>query len=394
MLKSAPKFYEIAKRIVEITEGCILVAHNAKFDSRVLKTEFNRLGFSFERKTLCTVELSKQLIPNLPSYSLGKLVRSLGIPVSDRHRAAGDATATVKLFKMLLDKDIEKTIIKEAIRTEPKYQMEPKLTEIISNLPAVTGVYYIHKHDGEIIYIGKSKNIKSRINQHFTGQTTKSKKIRLEVATVSYEKTGSELVALLKESEEIKRNKPKFNRALRRTIFTHGLFSFKDSNGYINLKIERIKGNQKPITTFSNINAGKSFINKIIEKKQLCQKLCGLYKTKSSCFGYDIKTCLGACVSVESDEAYNKRVLSLIKSNNFKDQNMILIDSGREVDERSAILIENGVYKGFAYFNLNFQINKIDVLKSILTPMEHNKDAKHIIQSFMRRNKRLKIIKI
>ncbi len=394
MLKSAPKFYEIAKRIVEITEGCILVAHNAKFDSRVLKTEFNRLGFSFERKTLCTVELSKQLIPNLASYSLGKLVRSLGIPVSDRHRAAGDATATVKLFKMLLDKDIEKTIIKDAIRTEPKYQMEPKLTEIISNLPAVTGVYYIHKHDGEIIYIGKSKNIKSRINQHFTGQTTKSKKIRLEVATVSYEKTGSELVALLKESEEIKRNKPKFNRALRRTIFTHGLFSFKDSNGYINLKIERIKGNQKPITTFSNINAGKSFINKMIEKKQLCQKLCGLYKTKSSCFGYDIKTCLGACVSVESNEAYNKRVLSLIKSNNFKDQNMILIDSGREVDERSAILIENGVYKGFAYFNLNFQINKIDVLKSILTPMEHNKDAKHIIQSFMRRNKRLKIIKI
>mgnify|MGYP000152928503 FL=1 len=394
MLKSAPKFYEIAKRIVEISEGCILVAHNAKFDNRILKTEFNRLGFNFERETLCTVELSKQLIPNLPSYSLGKLVRSLGIPVSDRHRASGDATATVKLFKMLLDKDTEKTIVKAAIRTEPKHQMEPKLTDIISGLPAVTGVYYIHKSDGEIIYIGKSKNIKSRINQHFTGQTAKSKKIQMEVATVSYEKTGSELVALLKESEEIKRNKPKLNRALRRTIFTHGLFSFLDSNGYINLKIERIKGNQKPITTFSNINTGKSFINKMIEKEQLCQKLCGLYKTKSACFGYDIKTCLGACVSIESNKTYNKRVLNLIESNNFKDQNMILVDSGREVDERSAVLIENGVYKGFAYFNLNFQINTINVLKSIITPMEHNKDAKHIIQSYMRRGKRLKIIKI
>ncbi|MDG1314515.1 MAG: exonuclease domain-containing protein, partial [Flavobacteriaceae bacterium] len=231
MLKSAPKFYEIAKRVVEITEGCILVAHNAKFDNRILKTEFNRLGFCFKRETLCTVELSKQLIPNLPSYSLGKLVRSLGIPASDRHRASGDATATLKLFKLLLAKDIEKTIIKAAIRTEPKHQMEPKLTEIISNLPAVTGVYYIHNSDGEIIYIGKSKNIKGRINQHFTGQTTKSKKIQLEVATVSFDKTGSELIALLKESEEIKRNKPKFNRALRRTIFTHGLFSFQDSNG-------------------------------------------------------------------------------------------------------------------------------------------------------------------
>ena len=394
MLRSAPKFYEIAKRIVEITTDCILVAHNAQFDYRILKTEFRRLGFDFERENLCTVELSKKLIPDLPSYSLGKLVRSLGIPVSDRHRAAGDATATVKLFKMLLDKDVEKTIIKAAVRLDPKHQMEPKLTDIISKLPSVTGVYYIHKDDGEIIYIGKSKNIKSRINQHFTGQTPKSKKIQLEVATVTYDETGSELVALLKESEEIKRNKPKFNRALRRTVFTHGLFSFRNAEGYINLKIEKIKGKQKPITTFSNHESGKSFMNKIVEKNQLCQKLCGLYKTASSCFGYDIKSCAGACISKEPAETYNKRVLKLIESHTFKNQNMILIDHGREVDERSAILIENGVFRGFAYFNLNFQIHTTAVLKSIITPMEHNKDAQHIIQSFMRRHKRLKIIKL
>ena len=160
MLRSAPKFYEVAKRIIEITEGSILVAHNAQFDYRILKTEFKRLGFDFERENLCTVELSKQLIPDLPSYSLGKLVRSLGIPVSDRHRAAGDATATVKLFKMLLDKDLEKTIIKAAIRLDPKHQMEPKLTDIISKLPSVTGVYYIHKAEGEIVYIGKVKILK------------------------------------------------------------------------------------------------------------------------------------------------------------------------------------------------------------------------------------------
>ena len=180
MLRSAPKFYEVAKRIVEITEGCILVAHNAQFDYRILKTEFRRLGFDFERENLCTVELSKKLIPDLPSYSLGKLVRSLGIPVSDRHRAAGDATATVKLFKMLLEKDVEKTIIKAAVRLDPKHQMEPKLTDIISKLPAVTGVYYIHTADGEIVYIGKSKNIKSRINQHFTGQNLSKGRAEIE----------------------------------------------------------------------------------------------------------------------------------------------------------------------------------------------------------------------
>ena len=87
MLRNAPKFYEVAKRIIEITEDCILVAHNAKFDNRILTTEFDRLGYTYSKKTLCTVELSKKLIPNLPSYSLGKLVKSLGIPLTNRHRA-------------------------------------------------------------------------------------------------------------------------------------------------------------------------------------------------------------------------------------------------------------------------------------------------------------------
>ena len=111
MLRNAPKFYEVAKRIVEITEDCIIVAHNAQFDYRILGTEFRRLGFEYERKTLCSVELSKDLIPGQASYSLGKLVRSLGIPVTDRHRASGDALATVKLFELLLEADKGKKII-------------------------------------------------------------------------------------------------------------------------------------------------------------------------------------------------------------------------------------------------------------------------------------------
>lgn len=393
MLRYAPKFYEVAKRIVEITEDCIIVAHNVQFDNRILKTEFKRLGFEFERKTLCTVELAKDLIPGQASYSLGKLVRSLGIPVTDRHRASGDALATVKLFKMLLDKDTTKSIIQQSIRLNPKRQLDPKHIYIIEETPSVTGVYYIHKSDGEIIYIGKSKNIKKRLTQHFTSTNQKSKKIQEQVATVTYEATGSELVALLKESEEIKRNKPIFNRALRRNIFTHALYSFTDENNYINLKIDIADGRKKPITTFSNRQSGKSFITKAVEEYNLCQKLTGLYKTKTSCFNYDIKTCNGACIKQETPEVYNKRVEALINKNSYKNKNMVIIDKGRAVDERSAILIENGVFKGLGYFNLNYQINNLEVLESIITPMGNNRDTQHIIQSYLRKNKRLKIIK-
>ncbi|WP_242205527.1 exonuclease domain-containing protein [Aestuariivivens insulae] len=392
MLRNAPKFYEIAKRIVEITTDCILVAHNAQFDYRILCTEFRRLGFEYERRTLCTVELAKQLIPEQPSYSLGKLVRSLGIPVSDRHRAAGDAQATVKLFKMLMAKDSTKTIIQNAVRLDPKYQLEPKHLDIIESLPTATGVYYIHKSDGEIIYIGKSKNIKRRINQHFTSTNHKSKKIQQLVSTVTYEATGSELVALLKESEEIKRNKPIFNRALRRTIFTHALYSFTDANNYLNLKIDIADGRKKSITTFSNRQSGKNFITKAVEDYSLCQKLTGLYKTKTSCFNYDIKTCNGACVQKEGPEAYNERVEMLIDKNSYANKNMVIIDKGRDIDERSAILIKNGVFKGLGFFNLNYQINRIEVLESIITPMQNNRDTQHIIQSYLRKNKKVKQI--
>jgi DNA polymerase-3 subunit epsilon len=392
MLKHAPKFYEVAKRIVEITEDCIVVAHNAQFDNRILKTEFKRLGFEFERKTLCTVELSKNLIPDQPSYSLGKLVRSLGIPVTDRHRASGDALATVKLFKMLLDKDTTKTIIQESIKLNPKRQLEPRHLDILESLPEITGVYYIHNANGDIIYIGKSNNIKKRINQHFTNTNQKSKRIQLHVASVTYEATGSELVALLKESEEIKRNRPKFNHALKRASFTHALYSFKDENNYINLKIDLVDGRKHPITTFSNKQSGKSFIERAVGDYKLCQKLTGLYKTKTSCFNYDIKTCEGACIEKELPEVYNKRVEALINKNSYKNKNMVIIDRGREIDEHSAILIEDGVFKGLGFFNLNYQINNIEVLQSIITPMENNRDTQHIIQNYLRKNKKLKVI--
>ena len=160
MLRSAPKFYEVAKRIIEITEGCIVVAHNSSFDYRILRTEFDRLGYKYIRPTICTVELSKKLLPEQASYSLGKLVRSLGIPVTDRHRASGDALATVKLFKLLLSKDTTKEIVKEYIKTEVKPGMAPKLLDIVESLPSKTGIYYIHNEKGDLIYIGKSKNIK------------------------------------------------------------------------------------------------------------------------------------------------------------------------------------------------------------------------------------------
>ena len=392
MLRFAPKFYEVAKRIVEITEDCIIVAHNSEFDYRILRTEFGRLGFEFKRKTLCTVELAKEIMPEQESYSLGKLTRALGIPVTDRHRASGDAIATVKLFKMLLAKDLKKQIIQDAVKGEPKYQMATNLKSIIADLPITTGLYYFHDTYGKIIYIGKSRSIRNRVSQHFSNP--KSKKIHNQVAAVTYEATGNELVALLKENDEIKRNKPALNRSSRKNLFTHALYSFIDDNGYINLKIDAADGRKKAITTFSSNQSGKQFLYKAVENHRLCPKLVGLDTSKTSCFKYHINECEGACKHEESPQTYNLRVQELITNNNFDHQNILIIDKGRSLHEHSVILIENGVFKGLGYYDLNFQITNREILESIITPMDNNREAQHIIHSYLRKNKQIKIIKL
>ena len=394
MLRNAPKFYEIAKRILEITQDCILVAHNAKFDYRILRTEFRRLGYEYERESLCSVELSKKLLPGHASYSLGKLTKALGIPISSRHRADGDAIATVKLFKLLLQKDVDKEIIKANIKTKPKSSLDTKLIRIVEELPSSTGVYYMHDDDGEMIYVGKSKNIRKRLNQHFTGESVKSREMQNEVYAVTYEATGNELVALLKENQEIKKLKPKYNRALKRSVFNYGLYQTYDDNGYLKLYYSKNQTKKTPITTFTNKNQARSFMDRIIEEFGLCLNLTGISNSDSACFNYSIKKCFGACVSEESPEVYNKRIQAIIDKYSFSNQNMIVVDRGRETSEKSALLIENGLFMGVGYFDLNHQISHPDIIRSIITPMENDRDAQHIIQSYMRRNKRLKIVKL
>jgi DNA polymerase-3 subunit epsilon len=392
MLRSAPKFFEVAKRIIEMTNDCVLVAHNAEFDYRILRTEFRRLGYDFKQKTLCTVELSKKLLPEQTSHSLGKLVRALGIPMADRHRASGDALATVKLFKLLLDKDLNKEIVKELIKFEIQKVIDPKLLDIVESLPSKTGIYYIHREDGNIIFIGKSRNIKKRVNQHFTGITRSAKKIQNEVFTVTYEETGSELISILKESEEIKRNRPIYNRMSPKSNFSWAIYIEKDENDYLNLKLQKADGRKKEIKSYTSQIEGKEALLRISTEFQLCHKLTGLFVGKSHCFKHSVNECDGACNGKITATEYNVRVQNFIEKNQFENKTLVLVDRGRNISERSAVFVENGVYKGYTFFDLNYQINKIEILRNIIVPMQSTRDSKNIIQNYIRKGKMIKII--
>ena len=219
MLKTAPKFHEIAKRVIEITSDSVLVAHNAQFDYRILQLEFKRLGFDFSMKSICTVILSQELLPDQQSYKLGRLSRSLGIPIKDRHRASGDALATVELFKILLEKDVKQEIIRKSIVEFPGEKMDNIFKDVIDNLKENTGVFYIYNENNELVYIDFSKDIKNKLIKLFTSKKFIPKYVQNNFKTIKVHPTGNVHIAILKTLQEINSLRPKINNNVDPKIF-------------------------------------------------------------------------------------------------------------------------------------------------------------------------------
>ena len=220
MLKTAPKFHEIAKRVIEITSDSVLVAHNAQFDYRILQLEFKRLGFDFSMKSICTVILSQELLPDQQSYKLGRLSRSLGIPIKDRHRASGDALATVELFKILLEKDVKQEIIRKSIVEFPGEKMDNIFKDVIDNLKENTGVFYIYNESNELVYIDFSKDIKNKLIKLFTSKKFIPKYVQNNFKTIKVHPTGNVHIAILKTLQEINSLSPKINNNVDPKIFS------------------------------------------------------------------------------------------------------------------------------------------------------------------------------
>ena len=393
MLVNAPKFFEIAKRIVEITEDAVLVAHNAEFDYRIIRTEFKRLGFDFERQSLCTVDLAQKLLPDLPSYKLGKLVRSLGIPISDVHRAHGDAQATVELFKVLLEKDSQKEIISAHVKILNKKQVPSKYLNIIDELPTETGVYYIYNEAGSIIYIGKSKNIKKRVLSHLTSKARKAEKIQKAIHRVTYELCGNECLALLKEQHEIKKNQPRLNHALKYRHFPMGIRR-DESSPYHRLLIEQVRQDADYLDVFKNKKEAEGRLRFWIEEFSLCAQHTSFARAQGACFRKGIDKCEGACLGEERCDDYNKRVQAVADSLLYPYDDFLIIDKGKSVGEKSFIYIKDGVFQGYGYYQLNHQIKSLDKIEARLIRIENNRDTQAVIRSFLRRERYQKLINL
>jgi DNA polymerase-3 subunit epsilon len=388
MVRNAPKFYEIAKKVAEITQDTIFVAHNVNFDYNIIQDEFKSLGFDFKRKKLCTVRLSRKIIPGLQSYNLGNICSAENIPINGRHRAKGDAEATTELFRRLIERD-DQFIINSFLHAKSRQATLPPLLDkiVVDNLPETFGIYYFKNAAKEVIYVGKANNIKQRVISHFYDKKKKEQNMCLEIAHISYTITGSELLALLLESSEIKKIYPKYNRAQRKAGEAVGLFAYEDQKGILHLAYNRLKLIPNPITKYYTVSECRSHLEYLCKEFELCPKYCHLQTNVSSCFHYQIKECKGICCDEETVESYNVRVQEAIKSVGIGAENMVIKEQGRTENEIGFALILDGIYKGFGFVERQQSVllENPEDYQFFVEPQKDNRDIQRILASYVRK---------
>ncbi len=382
----APTFAEVANDILAITEGTTFVAHNVNFDYNVIRNEFKALGIDFNRKKLCTVRLSRKLLPGHKSYSLGKLCKSLDITIVDRHRARGDAEATVILFEMLLNQEAADKVFADFLKKSSKEATLPSHlpTSVFNKLPNSAGIYYFKNKKGEIIYIGKAKDIKKRVLSHFYSKAQKSLDLCRNTADIDFELSGSELIALLMEDAAIKQHYPEYNVVSKRTPKAYAIFNYEDRQGITHLAYNTLKATPNPIETFSNVTDCRQYLEQLCTKFALCPKFCHLQDGVVQCSHYKITTCKGVCANQESVTNYNLRVSSAIDYINNNKENVVLKQKGRHNQEEAFVLIKDNIYLGYGFIDKSEQINNPEDLETFLIPQKENFDVWKILRSVLK----------
>ncbi|MGD1320319.1 3'-5' exonuclease [Chryseobacterium sp. 2R14A] len=318
MVKTAPKFHELAKRVVEITENTTLVGHNIDFDYRMLRQSFSRLGYDFKINTLDTIPLAKKLIPDEVSYSLQKLVKSLGIPLVNAHRADGDARATLELFKLLISKDTENEIIqKQHDETNAKNYIN-KIKQLTQDLPNEKGFIYFQNDEGKIIFSDYVQDINRYSKKLFNSKSKKWENVQNETEQINFELTGTDIIAkLILNSKGIK----------KREIFPFGLY-YKNEKYLV--EKNKLNKTEKPLLKFRAFTQGSKavqFINTFEEYQNV--------------------------------ENFRKKI-------DFKKRNELWLGSGRKLGEKLFLIIEKGKVVSYGFYELFTQIqtmSKISKLK-------------------------------
>jgi DNA polymerase-3 subunit epsilon len=304
MVQRAPRFSELAEGLYERLAGRVFVAHNARFDYGFLRREFDRAGFKFHAKTVCTVRLSRRLYPREPHHDLDSVIARHGIDCRARHRALGDADALLQFLRLATEEHGEEVVAVAARQVAKHTVLPPHLDRaLIEAIPEACGVYLLY---GEgLLYVGKSCNMRQRVLQHFSSRSTWASRVQ----RIEWRRTAGELGALLREARLVKELAPEFNRRLRRPREIHG-FVF-DGTRLRLVRCEELEPDAAAclIGPWRSRAAAMKALRRLADEHRLCLQALGF---ETRCFRRQISRCAGVCAGAESIRAHEARLAAAL----------------------------------------------------------------------------------
>lgn len=348
MVRNAPKFFEVAKRVIEITKDCILVGHGVEFDYRMLQNELKSLGFEYQSRTLDTLSYSRHALPDQPTYSLGKLCKNIGIPLLERHRASGDAKATVLLLELLLEKKSDETFISQGEDLSKPSETNPKLKELIGETPSKKGVIYLYNSQKELLFITAAYNLKTVIRKLLTGNGKRRKEIQKIVHSIKVKLTKNYPIAFIKASAEIRQYKPIFNLPLQERHHQFGLYL----NGST-FTIEHLNDLSKlPAISFSRKKEACHFVEKTLklnlEKENPLEEIAAL---KNVC--------------------------------DYPLTDFYILGEGRKDQEKSFLALVKNQFIGYGYYQLHHQLKDPKKITNLLVTIKETAEIKSEILNYL-----------
>jgi len=365
MVAMAPAFEEQAEKIYRLLHDRIFVAHNVNFDHSFVKYYLQLAGYQLQVPKICTIRLARKVFPGLKKYGLGHLTRSLDIPISNRHRAGGDARATAQIVSMALATSGNK-VMQDMLSREAKHQLLPPNLSVdeIDQLPLQPGVYYFRDKKGKVMYVGKARQLRKRVVSHFTGLDISEKRQSFlkTIYTIGHTVCETELMASILESIEIKRLWPPFNKSQKRFEAIWSIYQFTDSGGYLRLAIDKKHRHTRTLINFGLMADAHRTLWKLVREFSLHPYLCFLEQSPT-------KTLPGI-------EEHNERMAAAIKNLLAQPPSFVIRD------QDAILLIEQGKFYGMGRVSHWSPDLPLHSFRELLTPYPENEVIRSLVRQF------------
>lgn len=313
-LEHSPTWSEVAETIKNLLEGYVFTAHNVRFDYGFVKEQFRHVGIDYNARQLCTVRLSRALYPQYKGHGLDRIIERHGMVCTNRHRAMGDTQVICDFYLKMLDEHPEQVLEAAIDPLLKRPSLPPRLApNLVDTLPDEPGVYIFYGENHTPLYVGKSVHVRTRVLSHFAKNHTESREMSLsqQIIDIETRTTTGELGALLLEQHLIKTLQPLHNRMLRNT---HRLIVARtqiDAQGYMCVTAEPVEqidphSLDSIIGIYKNRRQMTDALRALAQEHGLCEIKLGIEKG-TTCFGYKLNRCRGACAALEAAPLYNAR---------------------------------------------------------------------------------------